>query len=190
MANDLRASKSGSKLEDTSQLKKITDIHGTVNTEDIVMRSVIERFKALEEQQRTIHEEIDEIQKYIISAFGRDSSKASSQGEKGGSITISRRIKQVRGTQVQPEVQERKGLKESKVRQEQQERKAIKEMRLYIATLLLHSLQVLKGRKATKAIPEVKVLPERRERQVLKVRKAIRAIRAMLLFILILQVLN
>ena len=83
MANDLRASKSGSKLEDAPQLKKITDIHGVVNTEDIVMRSVIERFKALEEQQRTIHEEIDEIQKYLISAFGRDSSQASSQGEKG-----------------------------------------------------------------------------------------------------------
>ena len=83
MANDLRASKSGTKLEDAPQLKKITDIHGVVNTEDIVMRSVIERFKALEEQQRTIHEEIDEIQKYIISAFGRDSSQASSQGEKG-----------------------------------------------------------------------------------------------------------
>ena len=83
MANDLRASKSGSKLEESAQLKKMTDTFGAVNDNDLLLKSVIERFKTLEAQQRTIHEEIDEIQKYLINAFGRDSSQASSQGAKG-----------------------------------------------------------------------------------------------------------
>ena len=63
-------------------------------------------------------------------------------------------------------------------------------MRLYIATFLLHILQVLKGRKETLEIEVQPEVQERGERQVLRVLKAIRAIRALLLFILILQVLN
>ena len=57
MADDLRASKGGSKLEDSAQLKKMTETYGAVNDNDVLLKSVIERFKTLEEQQRTIHEE-------------------------------------------------------------------------------------------------------------------------------------
>ena len=40
-----------------------------VNDNDLLLKSVIERFKLLEAQQRTIHEEIDEIQKYLSKRF-------------------------------------------------------------------------------------------------------------------------
>ena len=84
MANDLRASKSGSKLTDTAQKKLGTDAYGQdFIAEDVQMNAVIEMLKPLQEQQRNLHDEIDELQKYLIKAFGRDSDNASSQGAQG-----------------------------------------------------------------------------------------------------------
>ena len=86
MANDLRASVSGEELTDTKQKLKATNKLGydfTSLAEEDVLNTVWEMIKPLNEQQRNLRQQMDEVQKYLIKAFGRDADSAASQGAKG-----------------------------------------------------------------------------------------------------------
>lgn len=82
----LRSSASSTALSDANQLAKGTDKLGvdfSVDPAEQTLNTMWEIIKPLNEQVRQFHAQIDELQKYLLHAFGSDSGTAASAGPAG-----------------------------------------------------------------------------------------------------------